>query len=768
MAEPISIQQLKDASEDAITLADFIYKPANVMIPRRLAADINSLQYYLEYMSSYAQHSYETYDEMVANAVNLPSGVSVFVTNDSDTPKNGIYTYNGTSFVKGEYQPENAAKEFVEAKLGGLEVFNGKVRAQDVSTFDGSTQDIKNTEFRTELDALPFEGGVLADTLVTVTPNGTGAVARTQRDVNSDTISVKDFGAKGDGVTDDTLSIQTAINHLPANSTLDFVAGTYLLSAPLVCTGKKEVTFTSTGGAVIKNGTTRIQSYFDLDGTDGVTFSNLTFDQVKRNMPLYTPEDYASGEYNVAISSYSNAGRISIENCVFLDLYTRAVSVRETTLLQVKNCRFYSGVQAQTQKIEHISCQTVGSVDITNSIFDNAPITNPDFGVCGIVLSGITTRVNISSNYFNYCGRNNAGTHRLAVIDFYFDAANIIITDNRVDNTMGQFMRVSDVKNGMIRGNIVTMSPNCEAGYSALTVESGAFAGSYRACSNIKILDNTFIDFTGRAAYTVGVLSYDWGRPSFNISVSGNSFEGCKLPVVVSGAYFNVNITNNVMSSIGGAGYRGGIKYTPNPQMTSTHGLEVDAFYLGLVISGNKSQGSEMVGITLDFSVATTAYMGTIEITNNTLVNLNALETTGVFVDLTNVTNQSEGVVTINGNTLKKYNLAFRLNGIRFAELKDNHSTDALTSFLSGTGATHLSQSGNITLNGSKVGTATLVDGTVNVLADCRDGASVQLTRNSVGGTAGFLTVTGIVNGGFTINSSSPTDSSTVSWQVIY
>ena len=168
MAEPISIQQLKDASEDAITLADFIYKPANVMIPRRLAADINSLQYYLDYMSSYAQHSYETYDEMVANAPNLPNGVSAFVTNDLDTAKNGIYTYNGTSFVKGDYQPENVAKEFVEAKLGGLEVFDGKVRAQDVSTLDGGTQDVKNSEFRNELDALPFEDGVLADTFVTV------------------------------------------------------------------------------------------------------------------------------------------------------------------------------------------------------------------------------------------------------------------------------------------------------------------------------------------------------------------------------------------------------------------------------------------------------------------------------------------------------------------------------------------------------------------------------------------------------------------------
>lgn len=185
MAEPISIQQLKDASEDAISLADFIYKPANVMIPRRLAADINSLQYYLDYMSSYAQHSYETYDEMVANAPNLPNGVSAFVTNDLDTAKNGIYTYNGVSFVKGDYQPEKAAKDYVDAKLGGLEVFDGKVRAQDVSTLDGSTQDVKNTEFRNELDALPFEGGVLADTFVTVEEQITGEGALSLRDFNS-------------------------------------------------------------------------------------------------------------------------------------------------------------------------------------------------------------------------------------------------------------------------------------------------------------------------------------------------------------------------------------------------------------------------------------------------------------------------------------------------------------------------------------------------------------------------------------------------------
>lgn len=252
MAEPISIQQLKDASEDAISLAEFINKPENVMIPRRLASDIHSLQYYLEYMKSFAQRSYETYDEMVANSGNLSENVSVFVTNDSDTSKNGIYTYNGTSFVKGEYQPENAAKEFVEAKLGGLEVFDGKVRDEDVSTSDGSTQADKNTEFRNELDDLPFENGVLADTFVTVTPNGVGTVPRTQRDKNSESLSVKDFGAKGDGVTDDTLAMQAALDYCFDKKVTCFIpAGTYKTTLPLIVRGSNKQSGGS-GGAVLK------------------------------------------------------------------------------------------------------------------------------------------------------------------------------------------------------------------------------------------------------------------------------------------------------------------------------------------------------------------------------------------------------------------------------------------------------------------------------------------------------------------------------------
>ena len=46
-------------------------------------------------------------------------------------------------------------------------------------------------------------------------------------------VSVKDFGAKGDGITDDTMVIKNAINSLGAGSTLYFPSGTYMISDTL-------------------------------------------------------------------------------------------------------------------------------------------------------------------------------------------------------------------------------------------------------------------------------------------------------------------------------------------------------------------------------------------------------------------------------------------------------------------------------------------------------------------------------------------------------
>jgi hypothetical protein len=66
---------------------------------------------------------------------------------------------------------------------------------------------------------------------VTYDPAGTGAVATNVQDKLRETVSVKDFGAVGDGVTDDYDAILAAWNYCrPIGASLYFPSGTYLVS----------------------------------------------------------------------------------------------------------------------------------------------------------------------------------------------------------------------------------------------------------------------------------------------------------------------------------------------------------------------------------------------------------------------------------------------------------------------------------------------------------------------------------------------------------
>ncbi len=81
--------------------------------------------------------------------------------------------------------------------------------------------------------------------LLGYTASGTGAVTdRTVQDKLRETVSVKDFGAKGDGVTDDTVAIQTAV---ATYKSLVIPSGTYITTDNITFVGS--VTFTS--GAVL-------------------------------------------------------------------------------------------------------------------------------------------------------------------------------------------------------------------------------------------------------------------------------------------------------------------------------------------------------------------------------------------------------------------------------------------------------------------------------------------------------------------------------------
>lgn len=94
-----------------------------------------------------------------------------------------------------------------------------------------NTQDIRLTAIENALMSID-EGG-LPDTVYVprfFQQAGTGAVVRTVQDKLREVVSVKDFGAVGDGVADDTAALVVAAAALQNGQTLDFGNGTYLIS----------------------------------------------------------------------------------------------------------------------------------------------------------------------------------------------------------------------------------------------------------------------------------------------------------------------------------------------------------------------------------------------------------------------------------------------------------------------------------------------------------------------------------------------------------
>jgi Pectate lyase superfamily protein len=98
--------------------------------------------------------------------------------------------------------------------------------------------------------------GIDSANAIGYTPAGTGAVATTVQAKLRETVSVKDFGAVGDGVTDDTAAIVAALAAVSAGDTIYFPDGEYLTTASIVV--DKSVNFVGSGQARIVSDASKI------------------------------------------------------------------------------------------------------------------------------------------------------------------------------------------------------------------------------------------------------------------------------------------------------------------------------------------------------------------------------------------------------------------------------------------------------------------------------------------------------------------------------
>lgn len=118
--------------------------------------------------------------------------------------------------------------------------------------------------------------------------SGAGAVSRTFQDKDRDIVSVKDFGAVGDGITNDAAAVQAAID---TGKSVYFPEGTYFLGtfstastevAVLTITGKSHVKYYGPGILQVTSGSTCVPKILTIDNSHDIdidlSFNDTGFD----------------------------------------------------------------------------------------------------------------------------------------------------------------------------------------------------------------------------------------------------------------------------------------------------------------------------------------------------------------------------------------------------------------------------------------------------------------------------------------------------------
>lgn len=174
-------------------------------------------------------------------------------------------------------------------------------------------------------------------------PAGTGAVSTTVQAKLRQTISSKDFGAVGDGTTDDTAALQAALNALPQYGELIINPGTYIISSTLtvgtdnviirgqaVIKAKANISFSPLMNAASRTGL--IIKDLDLDANQANRISGQAIayscmdigsstDCLIENVIFRNTRGFGGGSAVSLAASGGGAGvlRLRVTGCKFLD-----------------------------------------------------------------------------------------------------------------------------------------------------------------------------------------------------------------------------------------------------------------------------------------------------------------------------------------------------------------------------------------------------------------------------------------------------------------
>ena len=415
-------------------------------------------------------------------------------------------------------------------------------------------------------------GGLVTDSLVKTVATVTGSIERNQASVNSDRLSARDFGAKGDGVTDDTLALKAFIEAggglLHATDSFYAISGGITVTNPFTIKGvygtpKIKLVDNSSGTLIRANGVLGVSiSNLDLDGNEAMQplengghalrFDNCTqvclmdiyaHDTMQSTISMTNVDYFAFKNVRVEVS---RSDGIKFTNCsmgVMDNILSKnhPKSNKHPNYGQVSAIELHDGSNnIHLRNIRIINDDTDPTVGQGLNITSHDPevaITHSII-VDGLYTSGMYNGVNIINETNNVVINNHTSVNDRAAVLITADASDITFNDfNYIQDSI--FEHTSTAYGIYLGANSKNISFN--NGSFLSRVSCVASIATTKNLRNINFYNCDFVSLNSRALKLEGGNSEDY---------VDMSFYNCS---------FESNMSGNVQNTIGMASNAGSL-----------------------------------------------------------------------------------------------------------------------------------------------------------------------------------------------------------------
>jgi parallel beta-helix repeat protein len=375
--------------------------------------------------------------------------------------------------------------------------------------------------------------------------------------------TVKDYGAKGDGVTNDTTAIQTALNE---NATVFIPDGTYMINVDKPLLPKSNQTVTLSENAVLKalpssNG---YNAVIRMSGVSSVTISG------GKIIGERYEHQGTSGEWGMGIHVIQGSNNIKISNIAISDCWGDGIFLGDSPYVSDINI---DNVVSDNNRRQGLSITDAKRVTVSNSIFKNTNGTLPEAGI-DIEPDANQTSENIKIINTQCYGNKGSGLDLMGITGIIqgvqvsgstirdnsnmgirlVKASNLIFENNMVSNNLYGVELEKDVYNAAFKN--MTISKNKSRGISLVT--SGQSQGVEKITFENTLIANNSQSQPGAAD---GIRIDTWDSTGY---IKDVKFLNCRFIDDQAKKTQGYGMTIATNSKISGVGYNSGCSFTGN------------------------------------------------------------------------------------------------------------------------------------------------------------------------------------------------------------